>query len=127
MRDNSFSFYTHNGDRALAESLGLTDWRKTWEWRDRGWIYLGAVESPIEEDPSCTDPGWKIEVEVLSMPAQFWRFTIHRHREVQVGGKWKYKPETIRFSTGSGGLGEFFQVATMLATQAIGVPELVKA
>lgn len=125
MRDSSFRFYTHNGDRALAQDLGLTDWQKTWEWRDGGWIYLGTVTSDSSEDG---EPDWKIDVEVVAMPAQFWRFTIRRHQDVMdVDGVWGHEPQTIRFSTGSGGLGEFFPVATMLATNMIGMPELVAA
>lgn len=125
--DDSFHFYHHNGDRELAESLGLTDWQKTWEWRDGGWIYLGTITSPTEEDPSCNVPGWAIEVEVVALPAQFWRFTVSNSREVQVDGEWTYEPQTFRFSTGSGGLGEFLQVATMFANNVLGLPELVTA
>jgi hypothetical protein len=121
MRDDSFRFYTHNGDRALAKDLGLTDWQTTWEWRAGGWIYLGIVKSDVEEEP------WEIDVEVVALPAQFWRFTVRRRVDVEVDGVWEYEPQTIRFSTDSGGLGEFFPVAKMFATNTIGMPELVAA
>lgn len=119
MSVSGFHFYDHNGDRRLAKSLGLTN-VDNWGWREGGWIYLGTATS----DPDV-NPGWAIEVEVVAMPAQFWRFTVRSFNDVEVAGEWEKQLQVIRFSTGSGGLGEYYPVASMFATNRLGLPELL--
>lgn len=107
------SAYTHNGDRDLMLSLGLRV-----DNFARGWTALGTVVVvPAEQErPAAT-----VEVEVLALPAQAWRFTITRPRDAVEDlpdGGWRavYEPlERFVMNTGTGGFGEFWPTARMVA------------
>lgn len=127
---NHFDVYTHNGDDELIASLGL----KTHDVSDKRWSDLGTVVLIEAEDKhfeTATPPGphhcpaTTVKVEVCSMPAQFWRFTVTRPREElddDLDGPWKpvYEPvEVYEVATGSGGFCDYWPAIKLLAEHCL--------
>jgi hypothetical protein len=111
--DGPASAYRHNGDLELMTSLGL----QTHGWVHHEWTKLGTVKLPKNDEK---EPAPKIKVEVYACPAQFFRFTITRGNEDRY--KHGYKPlETFVLETGSGGFGEYYQTALMIARNMLTV------
>jgi hypothetical protein len=116
-----FEAYKHNGDDELLRKLGLLT--SAHRRAEDGFIDLGTVTvaEGKDEEYGARKPPATVRVEVASMPAQFWRFTVERPRDATEelgGGKWRavYEPvERFVVRTGSGGFGEFWPLAERLA------------
>lgn len=96
--------YKHNGDHDLMTSLGL----RTWSF-EREWLELGTVVVSSGATPAT------VKVEVLALPAQFFRFTIVRKSE---GSD---EDEVTVLKTGSGGFTSYWPTAKMFAENMITV------
>lgn len=113
----------YESDRPLMESLGL----RTVVF-DRGWTDLGTVtvEKAEPRGEFGPRPASTVRVEVLALPAQFWRFTVTRPRDAceTVDGEVRgiYEPlEVLTVTTGSGSFAEYWPVATMIANHVLDV------
>lgn len=131
MLDTPCGAYTHNGDRALMESLGLKVDDFGRDWTDLGTV----IVSEAEDAGFGPKPASTVKVEVTALPAQFWRFTITRprdeiedipddappvpHEQGSVGaGRWRavYEPvEVFEMRTGSGAFSTYWPAADLFA------------
>jgi len=107
----------YDSDRKLMESLGL----RTYNF-DRGWTDLGTVtldwDGSDDKRPKAT-----IKVDVSSMPAQFWKFTITRPNEDNYEND--YLPlEVFELQTGSGNFHEYWPLAKMVADQMVDIKQI---
>lgn len=103
--------YTHNGDHALLESLGLrADWDAEGEWVDLGTVVV--QERSGHEIPAT------VKVEVYAAPAQFYRFTVVRPDEDD-----RRTADTLTIRTGSGGFSTFWPTAKLVAENMIQIDE----
>lgn len=127
--DGPSSAYTHNGDRVLMESLGLQTYGFKREWTDLGTVVVAEAEEIEAGEPPRKKmrPAATVQVEVIAHPAQFFRFTITRPQERivdQKNKKWYviYEPvQRFVIKTGSGGFGDYWPVAKMMAEHMIDV------
>lgn len=110
---SSFDAYTHNGDDKLLRSLGLA----TSASGGRGFLDIGTVE--LCEAKGDT-PATTIKVEVSSMPAQFWRFTVTRPRDDTP----PTPVERLEVTTGSGSFGEYWPMVVAVANHCLYVKDL---
>lgn len=127
--------YRHNGDYDLMESLGLKT-RFNRAWTDCGTVEVYPAEPAGPGGPYCEPepekPATTIKVECVAMPAQAWRFTITRPRDVvedTPDGEYRfrviYEPvEQFVINTGTGGFTEFYQVALMVAKHMLNVESI---
>ncbi len=98
--------YTHNGDETYMRSLGL----KTYGF-GRSHTYVGTV-TIYEDEPE----GPRVDCYVGAMPAQFFKFVVHRPNENAPG-----ETETLTITTGSGSFQEYWPVAKMVAENMLDV------
>lgn len=110
------SYEAYDEDVPLLRKLGLRTEDDAIVWTDDGcWNDLGTVE--LYPDPATrgSHVSPKIKVEVTSMPAQFWRFTITDRLE---GGD-------VVVTTGSGSFRDYWQSVEHVAASTFYIAELV--
>lgn len=126
MSTTTFEAYTHSGDEELLGSLGLLTRADGPGWHDLGTATIQEAEM-VE---GVRRPAATVQVEVMALPAQFWRFTITRPRdetEELGGGKWRpvYEPvERCVLETGSGAFSGYWPTAQLFAKNMLGYKDL---
>jgi hypothetical protein len=119
----------YSWDEPLMRVLGLRTTGFEREWTDLGTVTVEEAEPEGEYGPR---PAATVKVEVLALPAQFWRFTVTRPRDEAetVDGEVRgiYEPVEIRvITTGSGSFSEYWPSARLVASHCLNVEVVVDA